>query len=718
MSSSSSLHLAKPIMHPHLQRPTDFTLSAFGVRLMAIVLIGSGLLWQSSSAIAQPPSIRRLAEFLSADVRDLDWERHSCDVRLSTLPEYVAQANVRAGFHSVFAKSENEPHWVQIDLGRVLPIELIALVPVSIVQESVLQNGYGFPVRFRVQVSVDPAFQQSAIVADSTAADFPNPGKYPVQFTGLNVSGRYVRVTATKLASPAARPCFALGEMLVLSEDRNVAAWRPVTSSGAEEAESRWSKEYLVDEQSILPLVHGMGSSRTNGFLSQSSIEASTEKWIELDLQSDFTIDEIRLIPARPIESADVPGWGMPERFRIDLATKSDFSDAMPYCNFSEVDVRHGVHHALVLPYELREDFSRGDIPPTAGLRTAFPSAPVAGRYLRLTVNKLDSRVHPSYLALSEIQVWSNGENVALKATVKVSDEIGRGSNNRWSPSFLVDDHSSRRKLISINDWLAQIERRRTVEEHKADVESRYRLALEDFSMHVYVAVTSIGVGLVLIVMVFAWRQHRRHRLQTQLLRTQIASDLHDDIGSNLGTIALLCQTINSESDGTSILDEGLREIRTIALETGDAMRDILWLMKESSTGLDEFVGRMRTMTTRMTQGFDVLFEAPDHLPHHLIGLVWRRNLFLSFKETLYNAVRHSKATSLVIGVRIDGAHFEVQVRDNGKGLPESTGGLGFGRGNIARRMEMLNGAVAFESQSKAGTTVTLRCPLPKPRDA
>lgn len=684
---------------------------------LTLLLVAILLLAKPEHAEAQPPSIKRLAEWLSPEIQDLLWEQQSFQVRLGSLPEYVAQSYVRAGFQSEFALKELDPQWVQIDLGHVTEIESIVLVPVSRVQESVLQNGFAFPVRFRVQVAVDPLFQQSAIVADNTAADFPNPGKYPVQFTGLNVSGRFVRVTATKLATPHARPCFALGELIVLSNDRNVAAWRPVTSSGATEAESVWSKEYLVDEQSILPLMHGLGSSRTNGYQSLPSESPICDKWIELDLKDNFTIDEIRLIPARPIDRADIPGWGMPERFRIDLATKPDFSDAIPFCDFSEVDVRHGANHAFVLPGELREDFSRGDTPPSAGIRKKFPSAPVSGRYIRLLANKLDSRVQPTYLAMAEMQVWSNGTNVALKSEVKASDAVGP-EYTRWAPAYLVDNHSSRRQLLPIVDWLSQIERRRIVEERQAEVGQRLQSALEDFWVNVQVAVAAFGSCLVLLVSAFAWRQHRRHRQQTALLRNQIASDLHDDIGSNLGTIALLCQTITPESSGSSVLDEGLREIRTIALETGDAMRDILWLMKESSTGLDEFVGRMRTITNRMTQGFEVVFESPDTLPHHVIGLVWRRNLFLSFKETLYNAVRHSRATSLKIKVRIDSSQFEVQVVDNGRGLAESAGGLGFGRGNIKRRMEMLDGTVTFESSGGTGTTVTLRATLPKPRDA
>ena len=681
-------------------------------------MLHCGAVWlvMSLSAVAQPPNVRRLAEFMSPKIRDLDWEKQSNKLRLQKLPRYEAHYNLRAGYHSAFTDKETTVQWVQIDLGSVMPIDSVALVPVSIVHESVLQAGYGFPIRFRVQGAIDPLFQQSSMIADSSTSDFENPGKYPVQFPGLNISARYIRVTATKLSRPAFSPCFALGELIVISNSRNVAAWRPVTSSSQIEAESRWSREYLVDEQSILPLMHGREASRSSGFLSKPCPTPDCEKWIELDLKQSYEIDEIRLIPAWPIDRADIPGWGIPDRFRIDLADNPEFKDSIPYCDFSQVDVRHGVNHALVLPAELREDFSRGHLAPTAGVREYFPSKRVTARYVRMTVTRLDRRESPSYLALAEFQVWSQGTNVALGSQVQASDAVGPEFGSRWAPKFLTDGYSSRWELLPIMDWLSQIERRRQVESALSLAEEGYQAELEEFWVQLQLAIAGLGLTLITLIAAFAWRQHRRHRQQTLMLRNQIASDLHDDIGSNLGTIALLCQTISPETAHSSVLDEGLREIRTIALETGDAMRDILWLMKESATGLDEFVGRLRTMTSRMTQGFDVQFVAPDAPPHYRISLSWRRNLFLSFKETLYNAVRHSKATVLNITVTITGHQFEVVVSDNGKGLTESVG-MGFGRGNIQRRMEMLKGTVTFDSTAGQGTSVTLRAPLPKPRD-
>ena len=687
------------------------------LRIRLCILVALILATRCAESRAQAPFADRFAEWVSSDVRSLLWDRHTHQIRLSVLPEYVEQSNVRAGFHSAFANSTRQSQWVQIDLGRVLPIDSIALVPVSIVQESVLQNGYAFPVRFRVQVSIDSQFQQSSLIADKTEEDYPNPGKYPCQFTGLNVSGRFVRVTATKLAEVGVSPCFALGELIVISEDRNVATWRPVTSSSESiEAESRWSMQYLVDEQSILPLPNGLEPSHSNGYLSKPSETAEVEKWIQLDLGREYLIEELRLIPARPAERADIPGWGIPERFRVDVAKLSDFSDAIPYCDFSQVDVKHGVNHALVLPGELREDFSRGDVPPAAGKRVAFPSALIKARYVRLTTTKLDSRVQPTVLALAEFQVWSQGENVARGSKVTALDAAGPEYGMRWSREFLVDNCSSRRRLLPVVDWLAQIDRRQLFEGrlHETNDELRNQTELvwsrAQWGGAAVVTLVSLFTGLII------WLQQRRHRTLTESLRVQIASDLHDDIGSNLGTIALLCQTFGTREGISLDVASNLGEIRNIALETSDAMRDILWLMRASATGLDEFIGRMRTMTTRMTSGFEVQFEAPEVIPQNTVPLGWRRHVFLAFKESLYNAVRHSRAKCFVVSVRVDGQMFEISVTDNGTGFAESISTTGYGMGNLSRRLELLKGTVEVISTPGSGATIRLRAPLPKSR--
>ena len=91
--------------------------------------------------------------------------------------------------------------WVQIDLGNKTVID-------SIILNAADEYGFsdfGFPHRFRIEVSDDPEFNKSVIVADHSSEDFSRPGSIPVQFNSSQLEGRYVRLTATALESSQKR---------------------------------------------------------------------------------------------------------------------------------------------------------------------------------------------------------------------------------------------------------------------------------------------------------------------------------------------------------------------------------------------------------------------------------------------------------------------------------------------------------------------------------
>jgi hypothetical protein len=82
---------------------------------------------------------------------------------------------------------------------------------------------FGFPVRFKIEVSDDPTFKTGVTLVwrkhDATFMnDFANPGLKPFE-TGTagddGVTGRFVRVTAVKLAPRKDDYIFALAEMEV-----------------------------------------------------------------------------------------------------------------------------------------------------------------------------------------------------------------------------------------------------------------------------------------------------------------------------------------------------------------------------------------------------------------------------------------------------------------------------------------------------------------------
>ncbi|MDB6006678.1 MAG: hypothetical protein JWR15_3665, partial [Prosthecobacter sp.] len=169
-----------------------------------------------------------------------------------------ANPNVKPdfGYHSAIAMDQNTVKWVQVDLGRSVEIQRIVLKP-CYDDFGGIGGGFGFPVRFKVEASDDPAFKTGVTLIwrkhDATFMnDFRNPGLTPLE-TGTadddGAMGRYVRVTAVKLAERKNDYIFALAEMEVFADKNgpNLAAGRPVTALDSIEAAPRWQKDNLTD---------------------------------------------------------------------------------------------------------------------------------------------------------------------------------------------------------------------------------------------------------------------------------------------------------------------------------------------------------------------------------------------------------------------------------------------------------------------------------------
>ena len=108
-------------------------------------------------------------------------------------------------FRAYRSKSVTDPDgatWVQVDLGREVPIQKIQLYPASermYPGRDQYYAGEGFPLRFRIDISNDGEFAQAVCIADFTKHDFPDPGDHITQYSANGSSGRFVRVTATRL---------------------------------------------------------------------------------------------------------------------------------------------------------------------------------------------------------------------------------------------------------------------------------------------------------------------------------------------------------------------------------------------------------------------------------------------------------------------------------------------------------------------------------------
>jgi mono/diheme cytochrome c family protein len=199
------------------------------------------------------------------------------------------------------------------------------------------------------------------------------------------------------------------------------------------------------------PKVFSEKKSPSNGY--HSSIEAApgVSKWVQVDLGRSLTLDQIRLVPARPTDFPDTPGFGFPLRFKVECSEEEGFT------------------RPLVLADHTQADFKNpGDI----AFNVKGSTAPA--RYLRVTATRLWERTSDYVFALAELQAFAGGTNVAQGGRVTAHDTIESG---RWSRKFLVDGFSSRQHLAEVLPTAEEMAQQRALENESSRLErERVRL--------------------------------------------------------------------------------------------------------------------------------------------------------------------------------------------------------------------------------------------------
>ncbi|MFA6470045.1 MAG: histidine kinase [Bacteroidota bacterium] len=205
---------------------------------------------------------------------------------------------------------------------------------------------------------------------------------------------------------------------------------------------------------------------------------------------------------------------------------------------------------------------------------------------------------------------------------------------------------------------------------------------------------------------IFQNKKEYRKSLNDQRLR--IASDLHDEVGSNLGSITLLSQRLvrNSSEDNTN--KERLSLIADSAMQTADYIRDFVWCLNPRYDRFVNLETRLREIAGRMLMEMPYEFQVHDELNKDEGIAETRRNILLMFKEILHNIIKHSNAKSVAISLVRKPSVFLLSVRDDGIGFDLQKSVEGNGLQSLKRRAEILKAELFIEAKNGIGTEVVM----------
>jgi two-component sensor histidine kinase/streptogramin lyase len=222
-------------------------------------------------------------------------------------------------------------------------------------------------------------------------------------------------------------------------------------------------------------------------------------------------------------------------------------------------------------------------------------------------------------------------------------------------------------------------------------------------------AVLLLGVIATAII-----RNRVTRLIELERVRTRIASDLHDDIGSGLSRIAILSEVARQQMTTDTTVGEPLSVIATASRDLVDSMSDIVWAINPKKDHLRDLIQRMRRFASDIftARQIEFTFTAPGEEQALKIGADLRRQVFLVFKEAVNNIARHSKCTEAQIELGIESRWLTMKVADNGPGFEPSGINEGQGLVSMRARAEGLGGELQINSNHGSGTTVLLRVPL------
>ncbi|MDD7887117.1 tetratricopeptide repeat-containing sensor histidine kinase [Flavivirga sp. 57AJ16] len=204
-------------------------------------------------------------------------------------------------------------------------------------------------------------------------------------------------------------------------------------------------------------------------------------------------------------------------------------------------------------------------------------------------------------------------------------------------------------------------------------------------------------------------QQQKYERLQAiyegqETIKSSISKDLHDIIASNISGIGLKIKALSLSKDRQQLeteISNGITEINKQIRLISHRLSPLDDKIKEHKLS-EIIISRLSEFQLYNDIFINLKTEIPtvlDNLP-----IEKQSNFYGILLEILNNIVKHAKATSVIITMKVDKLNkFHLKIKDNGIGFDVSNA-TGIGIINIKQRTQLLKGSCVFNKLDDGGT--------------
>jgi signal transduction histidine kinase len=587
------------------------------------------------------------------------------------------------GFHSS-VKPLDEGWTLRLPVNGVATA--ICLVP-ALTAEGDRIEPFAFPKRFSI-IAYLPNGAGKLIVADWTHEDFPLHNSTPVVFSFPWQDYESIEFTIIGGKASGSGHFFALEELFLYRpvNEKQLPTVVEIAKADSIVDEPYWSPDYLNDGHTSLgPTFMEKESEGSESIISfPGSPPATTE--INLALPKMQLMWSIDLYPINDPENPGLPSASFPKKMVIEFANDPEFSEIV-----QSIDATPSLR----------------PVPP-AGNPVNIRFEPLTAGFIRLRFEELPVSDGVAQLGLAEIR--ANDAHSLADAEIAL-----HGFPAAIDPKSFIDNYANGHRLGDPLPWIIRLIRRDVVTTELAEVVAGMETLQVARQRTLRLLFISLGGAVVLLFIgVLVW-QKRKSAAENLRVRRRIQQDLHDEIGSNLGTVSLVTSHLLSADLPPEYLEE-LSDVNRSAREATSSLREVIWLTDKSILTLDKAFIYMQMRAEQMVRDCKLVVDAPKNVPSHSISSVFKRNLFLLFTEAIHNCVKHAEATKVMVTFAVSGSDLAIRVADNGRGFDPETVRQGIGLQSMRDRAAQMGGQIQITSNSSVGTTIELTTKLASAR--
>jgi signal transduction histidine kinase len=209
------------------------------------------------------------------------------------------------------------------------------------------------------------------------------------------------------------------------------------------------------------------------------------------------------------------------------------------------------------------------------------------------------------------------------------------------------------------------------------------------------------------------WRYRQREARRQEALRTRIAADLHDEVGSMLTQISMQSTLLREGGYAPAQQQAYLDQMAEASRRAARQMSDAVWSIDARYDSAASLLDRLRDHAHEVLPpaGVELDFAADAGIEAVAVPLATRQALYYIYKEALHNVVKHAQARQVQVRLRLLGRALALEIRDDGRGTVAASRPGGQGLPNMRMRAQAVGGTLSLAPDGP-GLGLVVRLPL------